>query len=159
MQWSLRVVCLGYVVFLTLLLLTADPTRWIGVHGNLPWLLRTTLPAAHLLSFFVLAMLALAARWPVPRWCIVVFLMIYGGITEVVQSLVPSRTSEWVDWFQDIAGIVIGTALCWGVASLVGLLVRWRRSRNPVRSPPADELEIVSKVMRRSTANEPSWWA
>jgi len=67
MQWLLRVVCIGYFVFLTLLLLTADPSRLIGVHGDLPWALQTLLPAAHAISFLVLAVLALMPRWPVPR--------------------------------------------------------------------------------------------
>jgi hypothetical protein len=140
------------------LLLASDPSRWIGVHGNLPYLLRMLLPVAHGLSFFVLAVLALAARWPVPRWGIVLFLMIYGGATEIIQSLVPSRMSDWLDWLQDIGGIAVGAALCWGVASLIGLLLRIRRSRHCDNSCPADGSEIVNKVMRRSAAGEQSWW-
>ena len=113
MQWLLRIVCIGYVIFLTMLLLTADPSRLIGVEGDLPWELQDVLPTAHAISFLVLAVLALAPRWPVPRWGIVIILAIYGGMTEVLQALVPPRTPEWMDWFQDLGGIAAGTVLYW----------------------------------------------
>ena len=74
------------------------------------------MPVAHLLSFSVLAVLALMARWPVPRWAIVVLMAAYGGMTEIVQGFFPPRTPEWLDWLQDLAGIAVGAALCWIVA-------------------------------------------
>jgi hypothetical protein len=121
MQWLLRVVCIGYVVFLTLLLLSANPSRLLGIHGDLPRALRAVLPVAHVVSFWVLAMLALAPRWPVPRWGIVLILAVYGGMTEIIQGFMPSRTPEWMDWFQDLGGIVAGAAICWAIATLVAL--------------------------------------
>jgi hypothetical protein len=144
MQWFLRVVCIGYVVFLTLLLLTADPARVIGVRGDLPWLLRKLLPEAHSIGFLVLAVLALAPRWPLPRWCIVLLLAIYGGMTEIVQGFVPSRTPEWLDWFQDLGGIAAGAAFCWLVAMLLN---RWMRRRTRLTTGGADDWAVLRKIV------------
>jgi hypothetical protein len=124
MQWLLRLVCVGYVVFLTLLLLTGAPSRLIGFEGDLPWALQALLPAAHAISFLVLAVLALTPRWPVPRWGIVLILAIYGGMTEIFQGFLPPRTPEWMDWFQDLGGIAAGTALCWALTILFHFLAR-----------------------------------
>ena len=127
MQRAMRIACVGYVVFLTLLLLTANPARLIGVRGELPWLLQALMPWAHLLSFAVLVVVMLLARWPVPRWSIVLVLAIYGGATEIIQGFVPPRTPEWMDWFQDLSGVAAGAGLCWIVALLIGRtsLGRW----------------------------------
>jgi hypothetical protein len=156
MQWLLRVVCIGYFVFLTLLLLTADPARVMGVHGDLPWALQTLLPAAHALSFLVLAVLALAPRWPVPRWGIVLILASYGGMTEITQSSVPHRTPEWMDWFQDLGGIVAGAACYWTAATLCGMCVRPRRDQERLPSDPSDDWEALQKVVLHPTRGEES---
>jgi VanZ family protein len=119
MQRLLRFTCLGYVLFLTLLLLSSNPSGLIGCRGGLPRFLQQLMPSAHLLSFLVLAVLALLPRWPVPRWCIVLMLAAYGGMTEIVQGFNPPRTPEWQDWFQDLGGLAVGAALCWGVTLLI----------------------------------------
>jgi VanZ family protein len=129
MQRMMRIACLGYVVFLTLLLLTAHPARLIGLHGELPWLLQALMPSAHLVSFLVLAVLMLLARWPMPRWGIVLVLAVYGGMTEIVQGFVPARTPDWIDWFQDLGGLAAGAGLCWIVALLIGGVSLVRRLR------------------------------
>ena len=56
MQGVIRAISIAYLVFMTLLLFTADPTRLIGLHGRLLPLM----PWAHLLSFLALAVLAMA---------------------------------------------------------------------------------------------------
>jgi VanZ family protein len=132
MQWLLRIVCVGYVVYLTLLLFTADPSRLIGVEEKLPWALQVLLPAAHAISFLVLAVLLLTSRWPVPRWGIVLIMAIYGGMTEILQGFFPPRTPEWMDWFQDLGGIAAGTAICWALATLFHKSDEARRSHESV---------------------------
>jgi hypothetical protein len=122
MQRLLRVACLGYVVFLTLLLLVKDPSGLIGCRSGLPWLLRQAMPSAHLMSFLVLAVLAIVPRWPVPRWAIFLMLAAYGGMTEIIQGCIPPRTPEWQDWFQDLGGLALGAAVCWAVALLIAKL-------------------------------------
>ena len=77
------------------------------------------MPAAHLVSFLLLAVLALLPRWPLPRWGIALLLAIYGGMTEIIQGFVPPRTPEWEDWFQDLAGLALGVACCWVAALLI----------------------------------------
>jgi VanZ family protein len=119
MQRLLRCACLAYVACLTLLLFWKNPADLIGYHSGLPSLLRQLMPAAHLVSFSLLAVLALMPRWPLPRWSIVLMLAVYGGMTEVIQGFIPPRTPEWQDWFQDICGLAVGVACCWAAAILL----------------------------------------
>ena len=158
MQWLLRIVCLGYMAFMTLLLLAANPASWIGVQGDLPWLLQKLLPVAHLLSFLVLTMLALWVRWPAPRWGIVLILVIYGGVMECIQGFVPSRTPEWADWLQDIGGVAIGVAICWGIVALFHMMVeRWQASHQ-LPSTSSHEWAVLRKVLQRPRVSKASWW-
>jgi VanZ family protein len=158
MQWLMRIVCIGYVVFLTLLLLTSDPSRWIGAQGGLPRILEVMLPIAHAISFLVLAVLALMTRWPIPRWSIVLILAVYAGMTEIIQGRVPHRTPEWADWVQDLVGIALGAACCWGVARLVAAFVAARRSREHPPASAPDEWTVIRRLLQRSSLDERSWW-
>ncbi len=148
MQGLMRLVCIAYLMFLTALLLTEDPLRLIGVHGNAPSLLRSLMPAAHFLSFGALAVLALSVRWPVPRWAIVMLLVAYGGMTEVAQSFLPPRTPEWADWLQDVAGIGAASLVCWLMAVMVGM-----RAKVALQTEPSHRIDPVRQEARRA-----SWW-
>ena len=61
MQRTMRIVCLAYVAFLTLLLLSPNPARVISFSGKLPPILHTLMPWAHLMIFSVLAAAMLLA--------------------------------------------------------------------------------------------------
>jgi VanZ family protein len=148
MQWFLRAVCVGYLVFLSMLLLTPDPARLIGVQGRLPWVLETLRCAAHAISFAVLAVLALTPRWPVPRWSIVATMVVYGGMTEILQHFVPPRTPRWTDWFQDLGGIAIGMASCWVAAVLVGVLTRRPVGQELLTPGSSDDWEALQAAVR-----------
>jgi hypothetical protein len=154
----MRTLCIGYMVFLTMLLLSADPARMICMSSGLPWLLQTLLPAAHFLSFLVLAILVLSTRWPVPRWGIVLTLMLYAGMTEILQGFFPPRTPEWMDWIQDLSGIAVGTAFCWTFVLVAGMLSRPGQVRRDFSSTPSDDWEVMQKVVYRSVVVEQSWW-
>ena len=158
MQWLMRVVCIGYFIFLTSLLLTSDPAQLIGIEGEWPWLLRLLDPAAHLISFSVLAVLALMTRWPMPRWSIVLILAIYGGLTEIGQHFTVTRTPRWTDWLQDLIGIGLGTGCCWGVATLVGKFIAARRNPKPSPPAPSDEWAVTRRLLQRSGESGRSWW-
>jgi VanZ family protein len=112
MQRIFRIACLAYVVFLSVLLFSPNPSRVISMSGELPGILQALMPWAHLLSFSVFAVLMLLARWPLPRWSIISLLAIYGGATEIIQSFIPPRTPEWIDWVQDLGGVAVGVAIC-----------------------------------------------
>jgi hypothetical protein len=158
MRSLMRTVCISYLVFLTILLLSKDPARWVGMSQGFPWLLRIMLPSAHFLSFFVLAVMVLCTRWPMPRWGIVPGLMLYAGMTEIMQGLFPPRTPEWMDWFQDVSGIAVGAMLCWAVALAARRLSKPWRNPSRLSSEPAEEWETLQKIVHRSVAVEPSWW-
>ncbi|MEN6457347.1 MAG: VanZ family protein [Thermoguttaceae bacterium] len=126
MQVLVRVVSVAYLLFLTLLLLTADPARMIGCDRVLPAWLRAVLPGAHLLSFLGLGVLVFVGKWSAPRWALVLLLSAYGGLTEAVQGFV-SRSPEWGDWFQDVAGVLIAAGLCWWIELLAAARSEKRR--------------------------------
>ncbi|MBN1853122.1 MAG: VanZ family protein [Pirellulales bacterium] len=92
-----------YLITLTALLLIKDPvpevtTEWWRLIG----------PVAHLASFFLLAVLAFTCQWPLPGRVLVLSLIAYATFTELLQGALGWRSPEWVDWFQDVAGIAIG---------------------------------------------------
>lgn len=160
MQSLMKIVCLGYLIYLTALLLVADPRRLVVGHGDLPGFLRTLTPVAHLMSFWLLTVLALMARWPAPRWAITVLLVVYAGMTEVAQSLLPPRTAEWGDWLQDLAGIAIGAGLCWVVAICFGASWPARRpAEEPIATGAPNEWKVLQNVWSRPDGRNPSWWS
>jgi VanZ family protein len=118
----MRIVFSLYWVYLSILLFSRDPTRWIGVTGSLPELLKILMPFAHIFSFAVLSLLALSACLPLPRWFILISLATYGGVCEIVQGFLPPRTPEWADLFQDLGGIAIGFACFWFAVFLLRIM-------------------------------------
>jgi hypothetical protein len=160
MQGVMRAICIAYLVFLSLLLLSEDPTRVIGLHGRLPAVLRALMPYAHVVSFAVLALLALGVRWPVARWGILLMLAAYGGMTEILQGFVPHRTADWMDWFQDLGGMALGTALCWSAAIVIGKWARSRRTEEAeVRAASSEEWNVLQKSLSRPVRGQTSWWS
>ena len=158
MQSIMRAVCIAYWVFLTMLLLSPKPNLVIGVRGELPWILQVLMPYAHVLSFAVLAILALSVRWPVPRWGIVLMAGVYGGMTEILQGF-THRHPRLTDWFQDLVGIAIGTVLCWTAARMAGRLTRSRQRRVAGSSTASsDQWQVLREVLSRPASGERSWW-
>lgn len=71
--------------------------------------------ANHFLAF---ASLAFSGCWSVStarlRWLFLPLLLVaYGGAIELIQMLVPGRSSEWADLLADSIGISIGLAFAW----------------------------------------------
>ncbi len=94
----LKTAFVGYLIVLTVLLLMDEPKRLVIPPTFLEQF-------AHFISFFLLAWLAMAARWPVPNWGVFVLLILYAMATELLQGLVGWRSCEWRDWVQDVLGI------------------------------------------------------
>jgi hypothetical protein len=154
MQGVTRAACLSYLILMTALLLVSDPMRFIGAGGEGLGLLRRFMPVAHLLSFGLLAVLALAARWPLPRWAVVLVLVAYGAATEMAQRMLPPRTAEWNDWFQDAAGVAVGAVLCW----ITAVAIDRRTSVRSVAMQASEVSEMVPSVVPFRTAPRRSWW-
>jgi VanZ family protein len=127
----MRIVFLVYWIYLSILLFSQDPTRWVGTQGNIPELLKMLMPYAHILSFTVLSFLTFTACLPLPWWGVMLSLAIYGGATEIIQGAVPHRTPEWADWFQDLGGVAIGFACFWFAV----FLLRMRRRNDSLEVP------------------------
>ncbi|MBL0727555.1 VanZ family protein [Piscinibacter sp. HJYY11] len=73
----------------------------------------------HGAAFAALTMTALLA-FPRPHralWVVLLGLLAFGGLIEVVQGLVPNRSSEWADLLADALGIVAGTIVTWPLMS------------------------------------------
>ena len=127
----MRIVFFVYWVYLSILLFSQHPERWIGTSGNVPEFLQRLMPFAHILSFTVLSLLTFTACLPLPRWSILLLLAIYGGATEIIQGLIPHRTTEWADFFQDLGGVAIGFACFW----LAVFLLRMIRKNETLEVP------------------------
>jgi VanZ family protein len=106
-------ICAGYWGLLTVLLLTPNPARTIGLPKA------TALPGIdigiHFAAFTILALLVHVARWPKKTigWPGLAVLLLYGIVTESLQWFVPSRTVEWLDYGENLLGVGVGTGLCW----------------------------------------------
>lgn len=158
MQGVIRAVCIAYAVLLGLLLLSEDPSRVVGLHGRMPSILQAIMPAAHAMAFAALAILALWVRWPVARWGIVLVLVVYGGMTELLQGFIPYRTPEWPDWLQNMAGIAVGAVFCWTMAILGGKRAQSRRGRKADAPTAPEKWCVLEKALSRPVDNELSWW-
>jgi VanZ family protein len=112
-----------YTVYLSILLLSQNPERWIGATSGVTEFLRMLAPLAHVISFSILSFLTFASALPLPRWGLLCLLALYGGVTELIQYSVPHRTPDWVDWFQDLSGIIIGF-LCFSLIICIFRMVR-----------------------------------
>ena len=77
----------------------ADATEWSDklVHASL---------------FVVLGCLA-ARSWlqPGQRWRVVLALLLLGGLTEALQSVIPGRSASLGDWLADALGLALGWML------------------------------------------------
>ena len=77
----------------------ADATAWSDklVHASL---------------FVVLGCLA-ARSWlqPGQRWRVVLALLLLGGLTEALQSVIPGRSASLGDWLADALGLALGWML------------------------------------------------
>jgi hypothetical protein len=109
----MRLLFVGYFVYITLLLLTPNPFQWVGSSQVLLSWLNALYPLAHSICFVVLTVFALLVCQPLHKAAICASLFFYAAATELIQTMIPPRTGEWQDWFQDIAGIIIGFMLFW----------------------------------------------
>ncbi len=115
---ALRCLSTGYLVLLTVLLLTPDPMAVFRPERELYGIVSWLMPSAHFLTMALLAWLTLAARWPLPLGWIFGLLVLYAVGTEGLQSLVPTRTPSLADVFQNLIGIATGSAV-WVLPALL----------------------------------------
>jgi len=65
--------------------------------------------------------------WLWPRWWSVALMVAYAPGSELLQRLVPNRSSDVADAIADLLGVAIGVLAAW--------LVRRRTESQPVHSP------------------------
>jgi hypothetical protein len=117
MRVAIMIACFCYAITLTVLLLVPNPAGMVGLQTVpiFPW----GKFGVHLLAFVGLGMMVNATRWPkLPSWTILCSLAVYGVLTETLQLWVPHRTARAMDGFEDVLGILIGTAVYWLVLRL-----------------------------------------
>jgi hypothetical protein len=125
----------GYLVYLTLLLLTPDPFRLVTSMPGAVYVLHLLYPLAHGISFAILTALALLAFRSLPQPALCIGLSSYASLTELLQMCIPPRTAEWQDWFQDIAGIAIVILAGWLAAALCRALRSVSEDGSPEITP------------------------
>ncbi len=104
--------CICYWICLTVLLLVPNPAAMAGLHAApiFPW----GKFGVHLIAFTNLGFLANATRWPKrPCWQMIVFLVLYGIVTESLQLFVPHRSARVMDGMENILGIALGSGIYW----------------------------------------------
>ena len=111
--YALRIGCVAYLGFLTVLLLTPHPLELLGFRRS-PWPLPND-RGAHFALFVGLAFLVNASRWGIAPGWLLGLLAVYGVGTELLQAFVPPRTVEWLDVMENLLGITAGTAIAWAV--------------------------------------------
>jgi len=99
----IRLLGICYWVLLTVLLLVPDPLAMLGIR-RLPG---NGGVGVHFTAFAGLALLVAASRLPRRRW-ILGLLLTYAVGVEAAQALVPSRTVEFRDLLENLAGLASG---------------------------------------------------
>jgi VanZ family protein len=131
----------GYFVYLTLLLLTPNPFRLVPSSSRITHLLELISPWAHSISFALLTVFALLAFRAFATSAIVLGLSAYATLTELLQRLIPFRTTEWHDWFQNLGGIVFGILMMWMFTTIWRVLGKAREETSP---EVASSMETIS---------------
>lgn len=109
-----RLLCAGYCVALTVLLVVPNPLRLLGIQR---------LPGppggrgVHFVLLSALTLLALASRWAIRRGTLLGLLIAYGILTETLQWFAPPRTVELLDYAENLAGVLTGAAIWWAFES------------------------------------------
>ncbi len=121
LRWMIAI---GYTALITLVLEQSSAQPVVGPAAPKAFdpVWDAALTGCHIIGFGLLVMLLWSAlnkpgHW---RWALivtVVFAVIFGFVTEVVQTLVPDRSSSWSDLLVN-----------WGVSLAVGYWI-WYRSK------------------------------
>jgi len=120
-----RTISLVYLAFLTVLLIVRNPLYWFQA-AELESAFQLVGFIAHFVTFSILGWLMLQARWPLAPLALFALLVLYAGATELIQSPIPNRSPEWLDFAQDVAGLALGMTLCWVWQRV------WTRSHLPI---------------------------
>jgi hypothetical protein len=126
----------GYFIVLTLLLLCPNPYRLAAVASGAVGVLTLLEPVAHFVGFAMLTTFTLLAFRSAPQAAVCLGLSGYASLTELLQRLIPPRTAEWGDWFQDIGGIAMVILVGW----LIGAFYRTLRHVGEEESAEASAL-------------------
>jgi hypothetical protein len=139
-----RLVCLGYWIFLTVLLLTPNPVAVVGLEKApiFPW----GKFGIHLMFFAVLSVLVHATGWPKrPWWPLIVLLVVYALTTETMQLFVPHRSARGMDAIENLLGLAVGAGVYW-VAQQWALRFDKRKQAVQLATPAdADDTEGTRK--------------
>ena len=101
----------GFAALLALLIVVV---AWFAFPPAPPRTLETVWDKLHhAFAFTVLAGVAELAFWPQQghRWRVALGLLIWGGVIELVQSQLPTRSAEWGDLLADAVGMALGLLL------------------------------------------------
>ena len=105
---AVRLVCLGYLLLLTVLLLVPDPLALLGIRvipgtgGG---------PGTHFLLFTLLAVMVMACRLAWRKTVLAALLVTHALTAELLQSLVPMRSVQLGDLIENLLGLAAGTII------------------------------------------------
>ncbi len=107
----LRWIMLGYWALLSVLLLVPDPWALLGFARPLG---PSSGYGTHLMAFLILGILVGWCRFPSSSTARAALLLGYAVVVELAQGLVPQRTVQLEDLAENLAGLALGVAICWG---------------------------------------------
>lgn len=108
-----RTVSIVYLAFLTVLLVVRNPLDWFGQQELIVSAFQLFGVVVHFVTFAILAILMLLARWPLRPTVLIGLLAVYAALTELIQGPIPNRSPQWDDFVQDLAGLAFGVVLYW----------------------------------------------
>lgn len=117
-----------YLGLLTVLLVVRNPLDLFGRQEYVVEAFRLVGFIVHFVTFGLLGWLMLAARWNVRGELLFAGLIVYAGLTELVQFAVPGRTPDLFDFAQDVAGLAVGALAWWASQRFFVRGVDWRES-------------------------------
>jgi len=132
MRKILQIIFVLYVLFLTFLLIVHNPFAVVPVNEEMVEGGFGISLTPHILSFLVLAVLGLCARFRHPGW-LFLGMVAYAGVTELLQgALNPwfGRYCDVYDFVENLQGLAYGGAGWW--LACVGLprLVKGKSRKN-----------------------------
>ena len=112
------ILCASYGALLLFLLLTEDPSRLIPEEWELREAANRLEPAAHLILFAPLGILASAHTTPARRKLGFALAVAFAITVEALQAPMPGREPQWTDCMASLVGLGLGAGVCWMLRSI-----------------------------------------
>ena len=138
LRLAARILAVAYLPLLTFGLASQSvPVMLVRSIPRSEWL-ATVAQGGHFLAMMTLGIIVTLARPPLSRIGLGALLLMYALLMEFLHGLLPARSFEWMDLFQNVSGVLIGMVLVQLLASLA--------NRQRITPAPDDALSVFARV-------------